>query len=59
MAGAALNAKVIEIEWGTKAVLNRKDTEIENKIPDTSHFINTQEFGRLTKIRFNRRMKET
>ena len=59
MAGTALNAKVIEIERGTKAVINRKATEIENKIPDTSHFINTQEFSRLTKIRFNRRMKET
>ena len=31
--------------------------QIENKIPDTSHFINTQGFNRLTKIRFDARIK--
>lgn len=32
-----------------KAALNTKATHIENTIPDTSHFINPQEFNRLTK----------
>ena len=31
--------------------------EIEIKIPDTSHFINTQEFNKLLKKRFNAQMK--
>ena len=30
----------------------------ENKISDTNHFINTQEFNRLTKISLDTRMKE-
>ena len=38
--------------------MNAKATEIENKIPDTGHFINTQEFKRLTKISFDARIKE-
>ena len=54
----ALNTKATEIEnkipditnLATKAALNTKATEIENKIPVTTHFINTQEFNRLTKI---------
>ena len=32
---------------------------MENKTPDTNHFINTHEFNRLTKISFDLRMKET
>ena len=47
-----LNTKVIEIEkkasdifnLATKA-LNAKTAEIRNKIPDTSHFINTRKFN--------------
>ena len=35
-----------------------EDAEIENKIPATSHFINTPEFNRLTKISFGARIKE-
>ena len=35
-----------------------KATEIGNKLYDTSHFINTQEFNKLTKISFNAKMKE-
>ena len=42
----------------TKAVLNTKAIEIQSKIPDTSHFINTQEFDRLTKISFDARIKK-
>ena len=43
----------------TKAALNTKATDIANKIPDsTSHFVNNQEFNRLTKISFDARMKE-
>ena len=41
----------------TKAALNTIATEIENKIPDIRHFLNAQEFNRLTKISFNARMK--
>ena len=37
---------------------NAKTTEIENKVPDTSHFINAQEFNRLTKTSFDARIKE-
>ena len=45
-----INTKIIEIEnkileitnLATKAALNIKATGIENEIPDTSHFINTQ-----------------
>ena len=42
----------------TTAALNAKVTETENETPDTSHFINTQEFYRLTKISLDVRMKE-
>ena len=60
-----LNTKVIEIEkkasdifnLATKA-LNAKTAEIRNKIPDTSHFINTRKFNWLTKTSFETRMKE-
>ena len=42
----------------TKASLNTKVTEIAKKIRDTiGHFVNTQEFNRLTKIDFDARMK--
>ena len=62
----ALNTKVTEIEkkmlnmtnLATKTALNTKATEIENKIFDTSYFINTQEFNRLTKICFDARIEE-
>lgn len=34
--------------------LTKKDTEVvNNKIPDTSKFAQTQEFNRLTKINYN------
>ena len=54
-----INTKIIEIEnkileitnLATKAALNIKATGIENEIPDTSHFINTQAFNRLKKIK--------
>ena len=42
----------------TKATLNTKTRKIENKIRDTTGFIATSEFNRLTKIRFDVRMKE-
>ena len=35
-----------------------KAAEIENKINDTSRFINTQELNRLAKISFDTKMKE-
>ena len=62
-----INTKIIEIEnkileitnLATKAALNIKATGIENEIPDTSHFINTQAFNRLkTKKKTDARMKE-
>ena len=43
----------------TKSARNTKATEIKNKILNTSHFIKTQEFIRLIKIRFNTKIKET
>ena len=42
----------------TTTALNAKVTEIKNKIPDTSHFINTQKFNGSTKVSFDTRMKE-
>lgn len=61
-----LNTKITEIEnrisdntnLATKADLNAKVTDIENKIPDTSHFNDTQEFKRLTKVNIDARMKK-
>ena len=61
-----LHTKITEIEnkmpyitgLVTTAVLNTKAPETKSKIPDTNHFINTQEFKRLTKISFDARMKE-
>ena len=37
--------------------LNAKSTETENKIPDSTGFINTPEFNKLTKISFDTRTK--
>ena len=42
----------------TDSVLNTKATELENIIPDNSHFVNTEEFNRSTEISFDARMKE-
>ena len=42
----------------TTVAVNTKVTEIENKIPETIHFINTQELNRLTKINLDARIKE-
>ena len=42
----------------TDSVLNTKATELQNIIPDNSHFVNTEEFNRSTKISFDARMKE-
>ena len=52
-----LNTKTAEIEdkisLATSSAFNAKPTETENKVPDTSHFINTQEFNKLTKRSFD------
>ena len=61
----ALSAKAIEIgnnipgnaNLAAKPALT-KAAEIENKINDTSRFINTQELNRLAKISFDTKMKE-
>lgn len=36
----------------------QKAAEIENKEPDPGHFVDTQEFNRLTKVIFDVKMKE-
>ena len=36
--------------WLPKLLPVQKDTEIENKIPDTTSFITTPNFNRLTKL---------
>ena len=61
----ALSAKVIEIGNNIPDNANlaakpafTKAAEIENKIIDTSLFINTQELNRLAKISFDTKMKE-
>ena len=43
----------------TTTTLNTKDTQIENKIPDTTGSFTSPEFNRLTKISFDVRIKET
>ena len=54
-----MNAKAAEIETKTPDIknlvtnLNTKPTKIENEIPDTTRFITTSEFNRLTKISFS------
>ena len=66
MTSTVLCAKVIETEnkiphitnLAYEAVLNTEATKIENKIPDTSHFINTQELNRLKKISLDVRMEK-
>ena len=42
----------------TTASLNTKAKEIENKIPETTGFITTTEFKRLTKINFRAEIKQ-
>ena len=61
----ALSAKAIEIGSNIPGNANlaakpalTKAAEIENKINDTSRFINTQELNRLAKISFDTKMKE-
>ena len=61
----ALSAKAIEIGNNIPGNANlaakpafTKVAEIENKINDTSRFINTQELNRLAKISFDTKMKE-
>ena len=61
----ALSAKVVEIGNNIPDNANlaakpafTKGAEIENKINDTSRFINTQELNRLAKISFDTKMKE-
>ena len=61
-----MNIKITEIEnkicnftgFVTTAGLNAKATKIGSKKHDTASFITTQEFNRLTKIRFDAKMKE-
>ena len=36
--------------WLPKLLPVQKDTEIENKIPDTTSFITTPNFNRITKL---------
>ena len=38
----------------TTTVLNTKTSEVENKIPDNSKYITTQEFNKLTAENFNK-----
>ena len=60
----ALNEKVIENEipdpdyLAFKSTLNKKSTDIENKIVGSTHFINTHKFNTLTKQNFDSRMKK-
>ena len=42
----------------TATVFNTKVSEIENKIPDNSKYITTQEFNRLTAETFAARLKQ-
>ena len=62
---AALNIKAAEVESkinyitnvAIKAALKTKATRNENKMPDTTGFITTSEFERLTKINVDVRMR--
>ena len=38
--------------------LNTKVSEVDNKIPDNSKYINTQEFNKLTAEKFAARLKQ-
>ena len=42
----------------TTTVLNTEIREIENKIPDNSKYITTQEFNKLTAENFEARLKQ-
>ena len=42
----------------TKTVLNTKISEVENKIPDNSKYITTQEFNKLTVQNLAARFKQ-
>ena len=42
----------------TTTVLNTKIIEVKNKIPDSSKYINTQEFNKLTAENFAVRLKQ-
>ena len=39
-------------------ILNTKISEVENKIPDNSKYITTQEFNKLTAENFEARLKQ-
>ena len=41
----------------TTTVLNTKISEVENKIPDNSKYITTQEFNKLTAKKFSFKVK--
>ena len=60
---AALDANLQKLKTKYQILLIQlpkllKAAQIDNKIPDNSHFINTQGFNRLTKINFDVRLKE-
>ena len=64
---ASLNTKAVDVQskkitgitnLATKASLNKKVTEIGNKIFDTTGFITTSEFNRLTRISLDARIKQ-
>ena len=42
----------------TATVLNTKNSDIENKIPDDARYITTPEFNKLTAERFTPRLKQ-
>ena len=42
----------------TKAALSAKAKETENKIPDTTSFVTSPDFSRLTKLALDGRIKE-
>ena len=52
-----MRTKLAECE-STMAVHNRKPQKMKTKISDTTDFITTPEFNRLTKINFDTRMKQ-
>lgn len=58
------NASEIEINksdityFATKATLNTKATKIENQTPETTSFICTPEFNKLSKISIDGRIEE-
>ena len=43
----------------TTTVLNARISEVENKIPDNSKYITTQEFNKLTAENFAAKLKQT